>query len=101
MKITLDFNLPEASAPHYRTRLYDLLRQIAVQVNNLSDGLIVASYSGTAAPTAGSHMVGDVIKNSAPAELGTAGSKYVILGWVCVISGTPGTWVQTRSLTGN
>lgn len=101
MKITLDFNLPDVASPQYRTRLYDILRQIALQVNNLSDGIISASYRSTAAPTTGSHNAGDTVKNSAPSELGTAGSKYVIVGWICTVSGTPGTWVQTRALTGN
>lgn len=101
MKITLDFNLPDVTAPQYRVRLYDLLRQIAVQVNNLSDGVINARYTATAAPTTGSHSVGDQVLNSAPAEAGTAGSKYVIYGWQCTVAGTPGTWLQMRYLTGN
>jgi polygalacturonase len=56
---------------------------------------------GTAAPTAGSWYQGDREYNSAPAEAGTAGSKYVIFGWICTVGGTPGTWLQMRSLTGN
>jgi hypothetical protein len=24
-----------------------------------------------------------------------------VLGWVCIAAGTPGTWLQARSLTGN
>lgn len=77
-------------------------REIARQVNGLSEGAISASYNAlTAAPTAGTYQQGDFIKNSAPAELGTASSKYVVTGFLCVVSGTPGTWVQTRSLTGN
>lgn len=35
------------------------------------------------------------------AELGTAGSKYTLIGWKCIGSGTPGTWVEMRALTGN
>jgi hypothetical protein len=56
---------------------------------------------GTAAPTTGTWSQGDYVKNIAPIEGGTAGSKYVIRGWICVSSGTPGTWVQDRALTGN
>lgn len=100
MKITLDFNLPDVTTPHYKTRLYDILRQLAVQVNALSDGLISASYRATAAPTTGQHLQGDFAKNSAPTELGTAGSKYVITGWICTASGAPGTWKECRTLTG-
>lgn len=78
------------------------LREHATQVNLLSEGRISGRYAAlTAAPTSGSWMQGDSVKNSAPSEAGTAGSKYVIDGWTCVISGTPGTWVQRRFLTGN
>ena len=78
------------------------LREHATQVNNLTEGRIACvTNATTAAPTYGPHQQGDYVRNSAPAELGSASSKYVILGWVCVASGTPGTWVQCRSLTGN
>ena len=77
-------------------------RQVAQQVNALSEGFIAASYNAlTTAPTAGTWNQGDAIRNSLPTELGAASSKYVITQWVCVASGTPGTWVQCRSLTGN
>ena len=55
----------------------------------------------TGAPASGTWRVGDVFRNRAPAELGVAGSKYVITGWICTVSGTPGTWAAMRSLTGN
>lgn len=77
-------------------------RQIAQQVNGLSEGLITASYTAqTAAPTSGTWSQGDFIKNKNPVEAGAASSKYIVLGWVCVASGTPGTWLQCRTLTGN
>lgn len=78
------------------------LREHATQVNLLAEGRLVAAHNAsTAAPTGGTYQVGDYVRNSAPAELGSAGSKYVIEGWLCVASGTPGTWVQKRFLTGN
>lgn len=78
------------------------LREHATQINLLSEGRIAAFYTAlTAAPTSGMWMQGDSIKNSVPSELGTAGSKYFIDGWTCTVSGTPGTWVQRRCLTGN
>ena len=78
------------------------LREHASQVNLLSEGRIAGRYNAlTAAPTGGTAMQGDFVANSAPSELGTAGSKYFIEGWTCVVSGTPGTWVQKRCLTGN
>ena len=76
--------------------------QVAQQVNALSEGRIGAFYTAlTAVPTTGTWNRGDFVVNSAPAEAGTAGSKYVIHGWQCVSGGTPGTWVQCRFLTGN
>lgn len=54
-----------------------------------------------APPTSGDYVVGDRVINGLPVETGTAGAKYVINGWVCVTSGTPGTWVPMRTLTGN
>lgn len=82
--------------------LLDLLKRIAYQVNLLSEGSISARYNAAIAPpTTGRWAQGDRLTNSAPAELGTAGSKYVITDWLCVASGTPGTWIQLRSLTGN
>ncbi|RYF31690.1 MAG: hypothetical protein EOO23_01715 [Comamonadaceae bacterium] len=78
------------------------LREHARQVNSLSEGLIAAVDNAAAsAPTTGDHLQGDTIRNIAPAELGIIGSKYVIWQFVCVASGTPGTWVGCRALTGN
>lgn len=78
------------------------LREHATQINLLSEGRIAGWYTAvTAAPTSGTWLQGDSVKNSAPTELGVAASKYVIEGWICVASGAPGTWVQKRCLTGN
>ena len=75
-------------------------RDIARQVNSLSEGSISAAYNArAAAPTTGIYQIGDVIRNSEPAELGTAASKYLIMGWTCVAA--PCTWLENRSLTGN
>jgi hypothetical protein len=60
-----------------------------------------AFNSATAAPTGNTWAIGDIVRNSAPAELGAALSKYVIVGWICTVSGTPGTWLEMRTLTGN
>ena len=77
-------------------------KQVAQQVNALSEGRLSATYNAyTAAPTTGTWAKGDYIKNSNPAEAGAVSSKYVILGWVCTVAGTPGTWLQCRALTGN
>lgn len=82
--------------------LLDALRATAIKVNLLADEKMVGKDNQrTAVPTTGTWQQGDRITNSTPTEAGTAGSKYVVLGWVCVASGTPGTWVQMRTLTGN
>ncbi len=99
MKLPLDPRLPiivnDIIAPLSK-RLYELFRQFAIAHND--------SYywdaSGTAAPTSGTWAQGDKCKNTAPVESGSAGSKYVITGWVCVTSGSPGTWKEMRVLTG-
>jgi hypothetical protein len=41
--------------------------------------------SGAAAPTTGTYKQGDIVYNTAPVSGG-------YIGWVCVTSGTPGTW---------
>jgi len=82
--------------------LLRVLREIAAQLNALSEGSMGAHYAArTAAPTTGTWNLGDKVRNSAPSELGSAGSKYVIDGWICTVAGTPGTWLQQRTLTGN
>lgn len=101
MKLQDNPHLPQELIALIR-QLDTLYRQIAQQVNSLSEGQLIAAYNAmTSAPTAGTWNQGDFIRNSAPAESGSPGSKFVIFGWVCVASGTPGTWVQARYLTGN
>ena len=56
--------------------------------------------TGTAAPSTGTYVVGDTVINEAPSVLGTAGSRYMIDKWRCTVAGTPGTWVECRTLTG-
>lgn len=84
------------------SKLTSLWANMAIQVNAASEGQIQGAYNAlTAPPTTGDHQKGDFIRNSAPAELGTAGAKYVVTGWICSAAGTPGTWLQCRVLTGN
>ena len=91
--------VPRSNVDAETTRWY---KEIAQQVNAHSEGRIAGAYNATtAAPTTGTYQQGDFIRNKTPSELGTASAKYVIFGWQCVSSGTPGTWVQMRFLTGN
>lgn len=56
---------------------------------------------GTAPPTTGTWTKGKLVLNDNKKELGTEGNKYVIDGWECIASGSPGTWISKRMLTGN
>lgn len=75
------------------------------EIQNIISGLITnGGYviaRGISIPTMGKWWQGDTIINNNPIEQGNTGSKYVVTGWTCVTSGTPGTWIQNRSLTGN
>lgn len=83
-------------------KLKDIFRNLIIKLNGLSDGRISAvDNTATSIPTTGMYSVGDQVRNKAPAELGSAGSKYVVLGWVCVTAGSPGLFLPIRTLTGN
>jgi hypothetical protein len=73
-------------------------------LNRVSSGSISGcSTASTSPPAAGSVTIysqGDFTRNSAPTVLGAAGSQYVVMGWLCVAGGSPGTWVPCRALTG-
>ena len=82
--------------------LYDYFRRLNQKVNGLAGGEFGSiDRTGTAAPTTGTFAQGDQVSNSNPTELGAVTSKYVLMGWVCVAAGTPGTWREMRVLTGN
>lgn len=103
MKVPVEPRYPAGGDALVR-QLTDMHRQIATQLNQLSEGQMVASYGARTAPPSSateSFQVGDFIRNSAPAELGTTPNKYVIFGWICTVAGSPGTWLQQRYLTGN
>lgn len=97
MKLSADPRLPGHMDSELRARLYELWRSFALSINTGS----MWDDEGTAIPTSGSFSVGYKRKNSAPSELGSGGSKYLIIGWCCVASGSPGTWTDMRVLTGN
>lgn len=101
MKLDTNPRFP-ADSKLMERKLTDLFAQTNKQVNQITEGVASSVHNAaTAAPTAGTFAVGDFVKNSAPSELGSAGSKYVIAGFMCVTAGTPGTFVQCRFLTGN
>lgn len=82
--------------------LLAFLRDTARKVNQIASGAIAGRDNAmTAPPVAGTWAQGDEVRNSAPTELGAAGSRYVVLGWVCIAGGAPGTWREIRTMTGN
>jgi hypothetical protein len=86
---------------YLRSTFYDLMRDIELKVNGLAEGRLFARHNAqAAAPTTGIHARGDFVPNSAPSVAGGGGSQYVIVGWICTVSGEPGTWVECRTLTG-
>lgn len=100
MKMPPEPRLPQGGDRTLVQRLTEIFRDFARTTNDLSEGRMSGSYNAvTSAPTTGVYAVGDFVKNSAPAELGAAGSKYVIAGFMCVTA--PLTFVQCRYLTGN
>jgi hypothetical protein len=71
----------------------DILTQISQQANLHAEGKLVARHGAmTAAPTAGNWALGDFVWNSNPSK----SSEEIILGWLCTVSGTPGTFEEVR-----
>lgn len=101
--------LPATDAPQdsYAQRLqYRLdreLQDIKTKNKGVYENRLAAFSSAVGAPTGtvNKYAQGDFVRNSNPVEAGGAGSKYVVFGWICVASGTPGTFLPIRTLTGN
>lgn len=88
---------PEAQDRPLLRALVEDMRRIASHLKSLSTGRISAQDAYPSAPTSGQWEDGDFVRNSSPAELGSASSKYVVLGWVRI----SGSWYDVRTLTGN
>lgn len=79
---------------------FELMQKLAtINIDSGSSNPVVAT--GTAAPTTGAHVVNEFVKNSSPVEQGSAGAKFIVQGWTCVVAGIPGTWVANNVFTGN
>lgn len=82
--------------------LSQVLRTIAQKVNLIGAGRLAGTdFVASSVPTTGAFAQGDFIKNAAPVEAGTVGSKYILAGWICEVGGSPGTLRECRYLTGN
>lgn len=98
-KVAVEFQVPDKWE---RSTVTEIFRKIQDQLNLVSEGKMSARHLNfTTAPTSGTFALGDIAWDSAPAEAGAGGSKYVRLGWVCTTGGTPGTFKEMRVLTGN
>lgn len=58
---------------------------LAMPVTPVTQGRVRGVYSGNAAPTTGTYVIGDIVYDESPTAGGT-------LGWVCTAGGAPGTW---------
>lgn len=106
MRLGEEPTLPMGASSKYEIdlnfTLKKLFKDIARKVNQIGDGRIAGSdFTAASIPTTGTFKQGDFIRNSAPVELGTAGSKYIVQGWTCTVGGSPGTLLPVRTLTGN
>jgi hypothetical protein len=87
-----------------RGLMIEIARQVEDAVNRLSEGRIYQHYNAAASAPTGStvaYQLGDKVWNLTPTEVGGAGSMYMIVGWINVAAGSPGTWREMRVLTGN
>lgn len=97
--------LPDTRDPKWAEKLNFQLTYLLADanraVNLLTGGRMSVVLALPSAPTTGLWGLGDEVRNDNPQELGTAGSKYVLRGWICVAAGEPGAWKEQRTLTGN
>lgn len=100
-RLSTDARLPQTDdVRSLKRRIYELWRELVGQVNGLSEGAIRACTNATPTPPeTGSYTPGDFVRNSAPVELGPAGARYVVEGWLCLAA--PATFVEKRFFTGN
>jgi hypothetical protein len=88
-----------------RSTFTDIIRAICNTVNPLAESRLSARYNAQASvPTTSSYAKGDFVPDSnctvSASVVAGLGSSYMRLGWVCVASGTPGTFQEVRVLTG-
>lgn len=87
---------------YHRQTIFEVFRAAEDQVNRLAEGRLTARHNAmTAAPTTGQWARGDIVWNSEPSELGSAGTKYLILGWMNVSTTDTADFKDMRVLTGN
>ena len=86
----------QLSHEYDRGYLARLFQRLDDQVNNLTEGKLNAiTNAQSSAPTTGTYVAGDFVRNNGPIESGGS----VVFGWMCTVSGTPGTWSQCQFST--
>lgn len=64
----------------------------------------IPARSASSMPTNGTYIKGHQVRNASPVVLGTAGSRYIVNGWVRLITGSAHVantdWAELRCLTG-
>ena len=99
MKLSLVNLVPEEYVP---ARMRDLFSRVENAVNLLAEGRLQGRhFTAATIPTTGSFAQGDIVWKSNPTEAGPVNNKYVVIGWVCTVAGSPGTLLEMRTLTGN
>jgi hypothetical protein len=99
--------LPETNeAPRLALALTEYLRRLSRKVDEMAYGRIAEMDSAAPTPpVAGTWARGDFVRNSQPTQLGTAGSRYIVLGWSRLTNGSANAlntdWFEVRALTGN
>lgn len=99
MKLAIAQLIPAGYTPGV---MREIARRIEDAVNILAEGRLAGRhFNATTIPTTGSFGQGDIVWKSNTTEAGGAGNKYVVIGWVCTVAGSPGTLLEMRVLTGN
>jgi hypothetical protein len=97
--------LPFDTAPALKQALSKVLREIAVEVNQLAGGYIAAVHNASAAmPTTGAWTSGDFVRKDSYVEVDGGIAGYVVLGWLRLTDGSSnvaGTdWFEAQVPTG-
>lgn len=97
MKLSLANRIPR---DYNAATFQEIVRFLEEQSNLHAEGKLRARHGAmTAAPTIGNWEKGDFVWNSSPSATSDAQADYVVIGWMCTTSGTPGTWTQIRGLS--
>ena len=91
-RLSLTFQIP---AKYDKNTFTDIFNQIANQLNNLSEGKLYGRYyNNSIAPavTAMPGAVSDIVWNKNATVQAASPNRYIVLGWINNVAGTPGTW---------